>query len=261
MDNILNEIVNYKRNYIKRNKKYFENIIRNIKITPINYSLIKVLKQKEFCIIGEIKKKSPSAKIIRNNFKIEEIVEIYKNSKEISAVSILTDEKYFAGSIKYFEIARKNIKKPLLRKDFIIDEKQIYESKFIGADVILLIASILDKNQLFDFYNLSKTLNIDVIVEVHNKREIDKVLSIIKPKIIGINNRNLKTFKVNLNTTFKLNEYIKKQGNGIYIISESGINNNEQIKRLKENKINGALIGTSIMKAKSISEYLKDLVK
>jgi indole-3-glycerol phosphate synthase len=150
---------------------------------------------------------------------------------------------------------KKLTKKPLLRKDFIIDEYQVYESRLYGADAILLIAAILTKEKINKFIKIAKTYNMDCLVEVHTKEELEKVLK-TSTNIIGINNRNLKTFKIDINTTLKLKKLIPKTK---LIVSESGFKTKADIKKLKN--INAVLIGTTFMKAKNINKKIGELLK
>ena len=161
-----------------------------------------------------------------------------------TALSILTEEHFFMGSDKYLEDVKRISKLPILRKDFIISEYQIYESKLIGADCILLIASILDDDRLLSYSKLATELNLDFIIEVHDQEELDRAI-VIKDSIIGVNNRNLKTFEVDINNSISLRKNF--EGDNIFI-SESGIKSSEDIKNLMANDISAFLIGESLMK-------------
>ena len=194
-------------------------------------------------VIAEIKKASPSAGIISEDF------DPLKKAKEYeefgaSALSILTEEDYFLGSTKYLKDVKKITNLPILRKDFIVDTYQIYESKFIGADCILLIASILNDKQLREFSDLAETLQLDYLIEVHNEEELSRV-ELFSNAIIGVNNRNLKTFEVDIQNSVRLRNLYKK--NNIFV-AESGIKNKKDIDMLLANNINVFLIGESLMK-------------
>jgi indole-3-glycerol phosphate synthase len=194
-------------------------------------------------IIAEIKKASPSAGIISENFDPVSKAKEYE-SFGAAALSILTEEDYFLGSISYLVNVKKVSDLPILRKDFIIDAYQIYESKLIGADCILLIAAILSDEQLQNFTNIADQLGLDYIIEIHDKDELSRV-EIFSKAIIGVNNRDLKTFEVDINNSILLrNEF--KQDN--VFVSESGIKSRKDIDMLKENNINVFLIGESLMK-------------
>ncbi len=260
---ILQEIIEYKKKEVLNQKKScnIEELKNSIKELPAAKSFCKVLKehkQKEkIAVIAEIKKASPSKGMIRENFDHIQIAKIYEKIG-VSAISVLTDEKFFQGKIEYLTDIRKISNKPLLRKDFIIDEFQIYQTRSIGADIILLIAAALDEKQLKDYFDLSKELGLDVLLETHNKKEMNAAIK-TGAKIIGINNRNLKTFDVNLQNTVDL---IKEQNiDNIFIISESGIKTGDDIKFLKKQGVCGVLVGESLMKKENIEKAFLNLIK
>lgn len=194
-------------------------------------------------VIAEIKKASPSAGIIDQDFNPVKKAKEYEEMGA-TALSILTEEHFFMGSDKYLEDVKRISKLPILRKDFIISEYQIYESKLIGADCILLIASILDDDRLLSYSKLATELNLDFIIEVHDQEELDRAI-VIKDSIIGVNNRNLKTSEVDINNSISLRKNF--EGDNIFI-SESGIKSSEDIKNLMANDISAFLIGESLMK-------------
>lgn len=200
------------------------------------------LNKDNISIIGEIKRASPSAGEIKKEFDLESIAKVYE-SIEIDAISVLTEKKFFLGSDEYINQVKKLTSKPILRKDFIIDKYQIYQSKAIGADAILLIASVLGSS-IKDFYEEARSIGLHCIAEVHNIEELNIVLS-AGCDIIGINNRDLKTFKVDLKTTENLIKYIP--GN-ITIVSESGIKTPDDIIYLKSLGVNAVLIGETLMR-------------
>ena len=206
-------------------------------------------------IIAEIKKASPSKGIIREDFDPLEIAKTYKINGA-SAISILTDSYFFHGSIDYIPKVKNTIDIPVLRKDFIIDEYQIYETRFYRGDAFLLIATILDKYKIKDFMDIGKGLGLSYIVEVHDLKELDIILP-LNPEIIGINNRDLNTFNVDINRSIELIKYIP---DGIIVISESGINNLDDIKILKDKGINVFLIGESLIKERDIGKKLRSLL-
>ena len=203
------------------------------------------LTEKDEAIIAEIKKASPSAGIIAEDF---DPIKKAKEYEELGAValSILTEEDYFLGSPKYLKEVRKITQLPILRKDFMIDEYQIYEAKLMGADCILLIASILNDEEISHFINLAENLKLDYLIEVHDKIELDRV-KIFENAIIGVNNRNLKTFEVDIQNSINLKQEF--DGKNIFV-SESGITNSSDIEMLKSNGINVYLIGESLMRGK-----------
>ena len=244
--NILDEIIDAKKRKLisKKSELSLEDIISKIEmISPTNASFKASLLDKEEAIIAEIKKASPSAGIISENFdpisKAKEFEE-----KGAAALSILTEEDYFLGSIQYLKDVKSISNLPILRKDFIIDEYQIYESRLVGADCILLIASVLNDEMLKKFTELADSLELDYIIEVHDMDELSRIKNFSKA-IIGVNNRDLKTFNVDINNSINLRKNF--HGNNIFV-SESGIKSKKDIEMLKENNINVFLIGESMMK-------------
>ncbi len=193
-------------------------------------------------IIAEFKRKSPSKGIINDSAKVELVTAGYAKNRA-SALSVLTDFIFFGGSVDDLQRARAINTIPILRKDFIIDEYQIYEAKAIGADAILLIASILDKNQVKTFAKKAHELGLQVLMEIHAEQELKLISEHLD--VIGINNRNLKTFKVNLQQSIEL---IKKIPDEFLKISESGISSVDDIKNLKKHGFSGFLIGENFMK-------------
>ena len=172
----------------------------------------------------------------------------------VAAISVVTDELFFGGNVALLSKIRKNTRKPLLRKDFIIDEYQVYESRYYGADAVLLIAAILDKQQIDLFLSIAKKYNMDCIVEVHDAKDLVKALK-TKAEIIGINNRDLKTLKVNIDTVKKLAPKIKKR----IIVAESGYETKAQLQSIK-GKVNAVLIGSSLLKADNIKAKIEELL-
>ena len=194
-------------------------------------------------IIAEIKKASPSAGVIAEEFDpVKKAIEY--EAFGASALSILTEEDFFMGSVNYLKEVKKITALPILRKDFMIDEYQIYESKLIGADCILLIASILSDQQIDDFINVAQQLELDYLIEVHDENELRRVEH-FEDALIGINNRNLKTFEVDLDNSVRLRNVFKQKN---VFIAESGIKSREDINYLKLNNIKVFLIGESLMR-------------
>lgn len=201
------------------------------------------ISNKDEAIIAEIKKASPSAGVISEDFDpIKKAIEY--EAFGASALSILTEEDFFMGSVSYLKDVKKITNLPILRKDFMIDEYQIYESKLIGADCILLIASILSDQQIKDFINISQQLELDYLIEVHDENELRRVEH-FEDALIGVNNRNLKTFEVDLDNSVRLRNAFKQKN---IFIAESGIQSREDIDYLKLNNIKVFLIGESLMR-------------
>jgi indole-3-glycerol phosphate synthase len=201
------------------------------------------ISNKDEAIIAEIKKASPSAGVIVDAFDPVTKAIDYE-AFGASALSILTEEDFFMGSVDYLKDVKKVTALPILRKDFIIDEYQLYESKLIGADCILLIASILSDHQIKDFINITKKLELDYLIEVHDENELQRVEH-FEDALIGVNNRNLKTFEVDLDNSVRLRNVFKQKN---IFIAESGIKSREDMNYLKLNGINVFLIGESLMR-------------
>lgn len=206
-------------------------------------------------LIAEIKKKSPSKGVIRKNFNPVEIALDYAVAGA-RALSVLTDEKFFGGEMALIKLIKKEVNLPILQKDFIIDEYQIYEARFCGADAILLIADILTEQQLRHFSGVAKLLGMDVVFEAHTEEDLARALR-ASPQIIGINNRNLHDFKVSLDTTPRL---IRALPPGVTIISESGIKSYEDVMYLKSLGVNAVLIGEAFMSAPDIVAKVREVM-
>jgi indole-3-glycerol phosphate synthase len=206
-------------------------------------------------LIAEIKKASASQGVLREDFDPVQIAEDY-NSSGASALSILTDKKFFQGDIAYLQIVRERVNLPILRKDFIIDQYQIYESLCAGADAVLLIARLLSEQRLGEFFQVCTQLNLAAVCEVHSEEDLDKALR-QDLEIIGINNRNLQTFKEDLKVSAQL---IKKIPKGKIVISESGIKRYEEVKYLRSLGVNAVLIGEAFMRSKDIGAKVREVM-
>jgi len=249
----LEDIVEHKRHKLERAQE--ETSLREIEkmAVPVkNRGFKSAISRGKINLIAELKKASPSHGVIRHDYDPEGIARIYKNNKA-SALSVLTEDKYFQGSMDHLKAVRQAVDLPILRKDFIISEYQVYESAIAGTDAILLIAALLDRGTLKGLYHEAKALGIDVLVEVHDERELDKALG-TGAEIIGINNRNLKTLEVDLNTTIELLPKIPAEK---VIVSESGIRDYEDIEKLSEAGVRAFLIGTVFMEADDIGAEVK----
>ncbi|MFT5206278.1 MAG: indole-3-glycerol phosphate synthase [Candidatus Omnitrophota bacterium] len=208
-------------------------------------SFLKSIKSaNKLAIIAEAKQKSPSKGIIRTNYDVVEIALSYA-ANGANCMSVLTEEDHFGGSSSDLELVRKAVELPILRKDFIIDAIQITESLEIGADAILLVKSVLDDELLIQLYEYAISIGLDVLLEIHTEAELS-VVQACPQAMIGINNRNLDTFDVDLGTTHRLRSLIDPER---IVVSESGIKSAEDIKLLNDWKVNGALIGEAFMKA------------
>jgi indole-3-glycerol phosphate synthase len=206
-------------------------------------------------LIAEVKKASPSKGIIRQDFDPVRIADTYQASGA-SCLSVLTEKKYFQGSLEYLASIRKTVGLPLLRKDFIIDEYQLFEARAAGADAILLIAACLDRRQLEDYLGIAAGLGLDVLVEAHTYPELDRTL-LAGSRIVGINNRNLTSFTVNLRTTFDL---LKDVPDDRIVVSESGIKSRDDVMQLEKAGVDAVLVGESLMREKDIGKKVKELL-
>ena len=243
---ILQKIVENTRENLKAKKAKLslEDVKSSLKELDLPKSNFKSsISNKDEAIIAEIKKASPSAGVISENFNPVEKAKEYE-SVGAAALSILTEEDFFLGSIDYLKAVKRTTSLPILRKDFIIDEYQIYESKLIGADCILLIASILSDLQIEEFVKIAKKLELDYLIEIHDEKELKRV-ELYKDALIGVNNRNLNTFEVDLDNSIRIKNLFKEKN---IFIAESGIKSIDDINYLKLHNINVFLIGESLMR-------------
>ncbi len=213
-----------------------------------NHSFCHALKKPGISIIGEFKQASPSLGKIVSKIDLTERMEEY--SQSVDAVSCLTEEDYFLGNAEYLKRIRKMTELPILRKDFMIEPYQFYEAKVIGADAVLLIAAILDDVMMKDFYQLSRELGLDALVEVHDEREMERALK-LDAEIIGVNNRNLKDFTISLDNTKRLSKYMPRKK---IFVAESGIVSDEDVKFLKDCRVDAFLIGRAFMESENPKE-------
>lgn len=256
--NILDKITLDKRKEVELRKSLIpvSQLEHSVLFKRQTISLANKLRNSKSGIIAEHKRRSPSKSIINNGLSVQDVVKGYVDAG-VCGMSVLTDGKYFGGSLDDLLTSRASCDLPLLRKEFIIDEYQILEAKAYGADVILLIAAILSRDEIKLFSEFAKSLNLDVLLEVHNEEELHKS---IMPSLdmLGVNNRNLKTFDVNLETSKSLsalipNEFVK--------VSESGIGNIEAIKELQPFGYQGFLIGENFMKTDNPGTSATNFIK
>lgn len=229
------------------------------KLTQKKRSLKSALKKSKLTLIAEIKKASPSKGLISKNFDPEKQLQAYSQGGA-DAISILTDEKYFNGSTEILRQLRGKTSLPILRKEFIIHPLQIYESLFLGADIVLLIAAILTKQQIISFLDISNQLGLEALVEVHDHDDLEKIID-TKTEILGINNRNLDNFTVDITNTEKIINELEKMNirNNFYIVSESGVKDKSDVDYLESLGVNGVLIGEALMKSNKPQEKIKEL--
>lgn len=254
--NILDQILEHTRQEVASAKKIMP--IGQLKEMPaysrVCYSLQRAIRKQDMSIIAEIKKASPSKGVIRENFDPWAIAQEYV-FHGADAISMLTEKKYFQGSIRFISDIRASVSIPILRKDFIVDSYQLAEAKAFGADAVLLIASALDSHKLHELHEEAAHLGLESVVEVHNEQELES-LNLDKTKIIGINNRNLSDFTVDISNSLRLAPQIPQS---ITIVSESGISHRSDLDRLKLQGIHAVLIGETFMRAEHPGKALQQL--
>jgi indole-3-glycerol phosphate synthase len=252
METILDQIVQQKRKEVIRLK---ESQPINQNTTIIKRSFIQALQSaQEIAIIAEFKRSSPSKGVINNGVEPAVQAGLYEQNGA-SAISVLTDQTFFKGSFSDLRAVREAVKIPLLCKDFIVDPIQIDFAAANGADLILLIAAALDENELIELYQYAKSNDLEVLVEVHNHEELEKALK-TGAKLIGVNNRDLKTFHVSLDVTEKLAPIVKSSG--AFLISESGIHVQDDVNRVRKAGANGILVGEALMKSPDVRQSILD---
>lgn len=253
---ILDDITESTRIRLEKAKKAlpFYEVRKQAESMPCSPDFIfkKALEKTGLSFICEVKKGSPSKGIISADFPYLEIAQKYENMGA-DAISVLTEPDFFKGDNKYLSEIHETVKTPLLRKDFTIDEYMIFKAKTIGASAILLICSILEKSQLSEYIKIAASLGLSALVETHDEYEIEKALS-AGAEIIGVNNRDLKTFTVNLETSERLRKYIPQDK---IFVSESGMHSADDIKRMKNINADAVLIGEAFMRSGNPSELLK----
>lgn len=254
----LQEIVAYKRELNEQKKHYYQELKKKMgqeQLTRYHLFRRQISQPGQINLIAEIKKASPSRGLICDNFDVEEIAKIYV-ANGAAAISVLTEDKYFLGKPRYIYKVSENFKIPVLTKDFIIDEGQIYESVIFGTSAVLLIAAILDDAALKHLYETAGRVDLDCLVEIHNEQELERVLK-LGAEIIGINNRDLHTFNVDLQVSEKLIARIPK---GKIIVAESGIKTHDDILRLQKAGANAVLIGETFLQAPDIGAKIKEVM-
>ena len=256
MTDILTQIVAHKRERLEAAKRIVTpDDLRATAPTGVGAGrFISALRHDGINIIAEIKRRSPSKGILRENFSPVEIARNY-TSAGAAAISVLTEEDFFDGSLEYLHRVREATHLPLLRKDFIFDEYQLYEALHAGAEAILLIAAMLDDRQLNDLIQVAFGLGLDALVEIHDREELENVMK-YDVRLIGINNRSLRTFETNLDTSLELAPALP---DSVTLVSESGIRTRDDIERLREAGFHAFLIGEELMRADDEGKALSDL--
>jgi indole-3-glycerol phosphate synthase len=239
-------------------RSYYENLKKNLKpAAGKRYEIFKkaISPKGRINLIAEVKKASPSAGLIREDFDAVKIADIYVKNKAV-AISVLTEDKYFLGKFSYLTQISKNIQVPLLMKDFIVHEYQIYEGLFHGASAVLLIAAMLLDKQLKELMQVARSLGLDCLVEAHDETEVKRAVS-AGAEIIGVNNRDLRDLKVELNNCLNL---IPKIPKGIVIVAESGLKTHEDVLRVQEAGAHAVLIGETFMRAPDIGVKIQEIM-
>jgi indole-3-glycerol phosphate synthase len=270
MSNILDQIVETKRQEVAQRSalRSIEQLKEEIAPLPRPRNFFKAVTRraegknaKPLNLIAEIKKASPSAGLIRADFDPVEIARIYQTAGA-NALSVLTDEKYFQGQLSYVKAVREAVTLPVLRKDFIIDRWQVYESRAAGADAILLIAECLETSLMIDLQILATELNMSCLIEVHDLENLMRVRDHVigfphkQYSLLGINNRDLRTFKTDLGTTLRMAELVEDRS---VLVSESGIHTSADIKRLAAAGVSAVLVGESLMRSPDIAAKIHEL--
>ena len=254
---MLDEIIAQKREEVEQRKKalpltYLKERIAQQK-PPLDFA--RALKGDHIRLIAEVKQASPSRGILCPNFNPTKLATTYAQGGA-AAISVLTEKNYFKGSIEHLAEIRQEVTTPVMRKDFIFDPYQVYESCAHGADALLLIVAILSQEQLKELLSLSHSLKLGCLVEVHNEAEVGRAL-LSGAEIIGINNRDLNTFTVNLNTTHRLRSLMPKEK---IVVSESGIKSQSDVKKLKRWGVNAILVGEALVTSNDVLTKMRELV-
>ncbi len=254
---ILDEIVANKIREIESSKRQtsLAEMQRRAKQQPPPLDFMAALNSAGIKLIAEVKKASPSKGIIRHDFDAVKTAKVYEKNGA-AAISVLTDEKFFQGKLEYLSGVKRSVRIPILRKDFILEPYQVYESRAYGSDAVLLIVSILTSDRFKDLLKLSHSLGMSCLVEVHNENELKIALG-TNARIIGINNRDLTTMKTDFTTTERLRPLIPSDR---LIVSESGIKDRRDIEILEKLGINAALVGETLMASTDIGAKVKELL-
>jgi len=256
---ILDEIVAYKKREVEREKVKMDGLLRMIqkeRMMDNSLSLEKALKDSDsISLIAEIKLASPSSGIISYTDDVERRALAYEKAGA-SAISVITEERYFRGKPDYIPRIERVVSLPILLKDFIIDEYQIYRAKFLGAKAVLLICSILSLHELEKLLYACKEMGLSALLEVHSKEDLEKALS-LNGAIIGINNRNLETFQVDLSTTLRLKKFIPEDR---IVVSESGISTRKDVILMEEVGMDAILVGETLMRCQDVNKKIEELL-
>jgi indole-3-glycerol phosphate synthase len=257
-NDFLNTILDKKRAHNERKRPFYENIKKHLDATPYTrYGLFKkaISRPGQINLIAEIKKASPSKGVIRQDFNVDQLAQIYQEAGA-AAMSVLTEEDYFLGKPAYLKQVSEKFNTPTLMKDFIIDEGQIYEGRYCGASAVLLIVAALTDEELRNLLAVGRKLDMDCLVEVHDAAELERALT-CEAEIIGINNRNLHTFKVDVATSERLIPGIPKDK---VIVAESGISSHAEVLRLQKAGAHAVLIGETFLREKDVARKIREVM-
>jgi indole-3-glycerol phosphate synthase len=255
----LEKVAEIKREEIAKKKSLFplKEMEETISLLPPPRGFMEAISQHApMAVIAEIKRASPSVGIIREDVDLQRIASAYE-AGGACAISVLTETHFFKGDLSYLHLIKEKISLPVLQKDFILDPFQIYEGRALGADAILLIASLLDREELKDFVGLVQNLQMVPLIEVHNESDLEKT-SNLNLSLIGINNRDLRTFEVDLKTTLRLKREIHSKAK---VISESGIKSSDDVRLLREAGVDGILVGEILMRSSNPASKIRELLK
>ncbi|MCH7686806.1 MAG: indole-3-glycerol phosphate synthase TrpC [Planctomycetes bacterium] len=258
MQNILDEIVAHKQGEIEiaKEKRPADQLERQLTEAPAVRDFVAALSgSEEIGLIAEVKKASPSAGMICEDFDPVAIAEVYQQHGA-SCISVLTDENFFQGRLDDLKAVRQAVSIPVLRKDFILDPYQVLEARAAGADCVLLIAECLDDSRLRELYLYAAELGMESLIEIYEPENLDRVLK-LEPKLLGINNRNLKTFVTDLNHSIDLMERVPKE---TLLVSESGIRDRNDVVRLHQAGVRGILVGETLMRSEDIGAKVEELL-
>lgn len=255
MNKILSLILEAKKKKIEVLRKNRDALVSLAKKAPAPVSFKKAVKREgKISLIAEIKQASPSSGVLRKDIFPADMAKIFEKTK-VNAISVLTEEEFFLGRINYIEEVKQAVDLPVLQKDFILEEAQILEARAVGADAVLLIVRILEEAKFENLYRFARDLGMDVLVEVHTEKELRRILK-FGVEIVGINNRNLHSLKVDLTQTQKLMPFIPAD---VVCVSESGVSSLKDVLWSKGLGVDAILVGESIMKAENIEEKIREL--
>ncbi len=255
---ILERIVRWKHDEIERHKRKRppELVRAEAAVAPPPRDFVGALRRPGLSLIAEVKRASPSRGLLRHDFDAVELATTYE-ANGAAAISVLTDQHFFQGNLDHLRAVRQAVSLPVLRKDFILDPYQVYEARAAGADAVLLIVAILGDKALRALYDLARELGMDVLLEVHDEAELERALR-LAPTVVGINNRDLRTFQVDLETTAHLRPLIPP---GVVVVAESGVHTAADVQRLAQVGVDAVLVGEALVRAKDVAAQVRELVQ